>query len=314
MDLSLLRSMHHTADAGYLSREGDGCLRGTREDILSQIENWLRDEEDKRIFWLNGLAGTGKSTIAHTFARIAFASGDLGASFFCSRDFEDRSNLHAIFPTVAFQLALRYPQFREKLLPVLKANPDVGRQSLCSQLENVIIRPLEDTKLPTLIIIDALDECKDNQPASALLSVLSRYVDKIPKVKFFITGRPEPPIREGFRLELLRPITDVLKLHEVERSLVDQNIKLYLGAQLTEIRKTRSGYKFPDDWPVLYDIDFLCKKAAGLFIYASTVVKFVASQYHNPTKRPDLVILHSRSVSHEGGVDLPRGKHFANVR
>ena len=63
------------------------------------------------MFWLNGLAGTGKSTIAQTFAEISFADGKLGASFFCSRDFENRSNLQVIFPTLAFQLAYRYPLF-----------------------------------------------------------------------------------------------------------------------------------------------------------------------------------------------------------
>src|SRR5882762_9654101 len=122
--------MHHTADAGYLCGNRRGCLKGTRKEVLLHIEQWLMDEKDQRVFWLNGLAGTGKSTIAQTFAEISFADGKLGASFFCSRDFEDRSNLQTIFPTLAFQLAHRYPRFREQLLKVLKANPDVGRESL----------------------------------------------------------------------------------------------------------------------------------------------------------------------------------------
>ena len=304
MDLVLLKDMQHTAGAGFLAGDRRGCLKGTRRDVLLQIERWLMDKQDQRIFWLNGLAGTGKSTIAQTFAEISFADGKLGASFFCSRDFEERSNLRAIFPTLAFQLAHQYPQFREKLLQVLRANHDVERESLSSQLEKVIIRPLKEIQIPTLIIIDALDECKDKEPASALLSVISRYVHEIPGVKFFITGRPEPPIREGFRLESLRPITDVLKLHDVKRSLVDEDIKLYLRIYLTDIRKTRSDCEFPEEWPGPYDINFLCKKAGGLFIYASTVVKFVASKYHLPTERLDLIILRSRDVAHEGGVDL----------
>ena len=296
--------MYHTTDAGYLCGNRQRCLKGTRKEVLLQIERWLTNEGDHRIFWLNGLAGTGKSTIAQTFAEIGFADGKLGASFFCSRDFEDRSNLQAIFPTLAFQLAYRYPRFQEELLRVLKVNPDVGRESLNSQVEKVIVRPFAATKIPTLIVIDALDECKDKEPASALLSVLSRYVHEIPEVKFFITGRPEPPIREGFRLESLRPITDALKLHEVERSSVDGDIKLYLRTYLTDIRKTRSDCEFPEEWPSSYDIDFLCKMAGGLFIYASTVVKFVASGHHQPTKRLDLIILRLRGASHEGGVDL----------
>ena len=280
------------------------CLRGTRRDVLLQIEQWLADKTDQRIFWLNGLAGTGKSTIAQTFSEITFADGKLGASFFCSRDFEDRSNLQAIFPTLAFQLAHRYPQFRAQLLLALKANHDVERESLSSQLEKVIVRPLKRTRISTLIIIDALDECKDKQPASALLSVLSRYIHEIPEVKFFITGRPEPPIREGFRLKLLRPITEVLRLHDVRRSLVDEDIKLYLRTHLTDIRETRSDCKFPEGWPSSYDINILCKKAGGLFIYASTVVKFVASEYHLPTERLDLIILRPQVTAHEGVIDL----------
>ena len=304
MDLSLLKAMHHTGGAGFLTGDRCGCLKGTRRDVLLQIEQWLTDKHDQRIFWLNGLAGTGKSTIAQTFAEMGFADGELGASFFCSRDYEDRSNLKAIFPTLAFQLAHRYPQFREQLLPILKVNHDVERESLSSQLEKVIVRPFKGSQVSTLIVIDALDECKDEEPASALLSVLSRYVHEIPGVKFFITGRPEPPIREGFRLKPLVPITDVLKLHDVKRSSVDEDIKLYLRIHLTKIRQTRSDCEFPEEWPDSDDIDILCKEAGGFFIYASTAVKFVGSKYHDPTKRLDLIISQSQGAAHERGVDF----------
>ena len=199
--------MDHTSGAGYLSGNRQGCLRGTRKDILWQIERWLTDELDQRVFWLNGLAGTGKSTIAQTFAETSFSDGKLGASFFCSRGFEDRSNVRVTFPTLAFQLAYRYPRFRKELLPVLRVNPEIGRGSLCSQLEKVIVGPFKATRIPTLIIIDALDECKDEEHASAILSVL--YMDQIPEAKFFIAGRPEPRIRSGFRQNWTSVITSL---------------------------------------------------------------------------------------------------------
>ena len=111
MDRILLNSIHHTSGATHRSGDRQGCLRGTREDVLLQLEQWLKDEQDQHVFWLNDLAGTGKSTIAQTFAEICFADGNLGASFFCSRDFNDRSTLQVIFPTLALQLAYQYPQF-----------------------------------------------------------------------------------------------------------------------------------------------------------------------------------------------------------
>ena len=298
--------MYHVHNAGYLCGKGRGCLRGTRKDVLGEIERWLTGEQEQHVFWLNGLAGTGKSTIAQTVAEEAFAGGKLGASFFCSRDFAERRNLQAIFPTLAFQLAYQYPRFRKALLQVLKLHPDVGQGSLCSQMEMLIIGPLEATNISTLIVIDALDECKDEEPASAILSVLSRYVDRIPRVKFFITGRPEPRIRSGFRLESLRPITEVFKLHDVERSSVDHDIKLYFRTQLTGIAKSRSDCDFTEDWPSSSAIDVLCTKAAGLFIYASTVVKFVASRPRTPPERLEQVVSLPQNTVYEGkaGVDL----------
>ena len=231
---------------------------------------------------------------------MSFADGRLGASFFCSRDFEDRSNLQTIFPTLSFQLAYRYQPFREELLQVLRANPDVGRETLCSQMERLIVGPLGTTRISTLIIIDALDECKDEEPASALLSILSRYVERIPHVKFFITGRPEPRIRTGFRLVALQPITEVFQLHDVKRSLVDIDIKLFLRTRLADIARNRGRHTVAEDWPLESDIDILCEKAAGLFIYAATVIKFIASRYHQPPKRLALLVSLPQDTAREG--------------
>jgi hypothetical protein len=297
--------MHHTIEADYRCGNREGCLGGTRGDVLQQLDDWLEDVQGQRVFWLHGLAGTGKSTIAQTFAEITFSEGKLGASFFCSRSSEDRSNLLAIFPTLAFQLAYQYPLFREELLQVLRANPGIGRQSLCSQLEKVIIGPFKASRILTLIIIDALDECRDEEPASAILSMLSRYVDQIPHIKFLITGRPEPRIRSGFRLKSLVPITEVLKLHEIKPEVVNSDIELFFRTKLTNLAKNRSDCDLTRNWPTSSDIRVLCEKAAGFFIYASTVVKFIASEIDLPTEMLTLITSLPQSTAKEGmsGVD-----------
>jgi len=190
-------------------------------------------------------------------------------------------------------------------MQVLKAYPDVGRESLCSQMEKLIVGPLKATGTQTLIIIDALDECKDEKPSSAILSILSCYVDQIPNVKFFITGRPEPQIRSGFRLESLAPITEVLKLHEVKPKAIDRDIELFFRTQLASIAKHRSDFDLTEDWPSSSQIEVLCKKAAGFFIYASTAVKFIGSNIDPPTERLSLIISLPESTIEEGrsGVD-----------
>ena len=80
--------------------------------VLDKIGLWARDFDKSPVYWLNGLARMGKTTIAQTIPERLFADGQLGASFFCSRDFEDQSNLQTIFPTLAVQLARNYTEFR----------------------------------------------------------------------------------------------------------------------------------------------------------------------------------------------------------
>jgi len=299
-DLTLLNSMHHVVDAGRRSGDRQRCLNGTGKVIIQTIERWFTGEGAHRVFWLYGLPGTGKSTISHTFAEMSFADGRLGASFFCSRDCEDRSSLHTIFPTLASQLAYQYPPFREQLVQVLRADPDVGRQSLCFQMEKLIVGPLKVTRIQTLIIIDGLDECKDEEPASAILSILSRYVDQIPDVKFFITGQPEPRIHSGFRLAALQPITETFRFHSLERSSVDNDIKLFLRARLTNIVRARSNCDLRECWPSSSDLHILCDRAAGLFSYASTVVRFIESGDRPIAERLTLITSLTQCMVEEG--------------
>jgi len=174
------------------------------------------------------------------------------------------------------------------------------------QMEKLIVGPLKAAHIPTLIIIDALDECKDEEPASAILSILSCHVNEIPTVKFFITGRPEPRIHAGFRLKPLLPITEVLRLHEVKPETVNSDIKLYFQTQLTKLAKERSDCSLGEDWPSPSEVKILCEKAAGFFIYASTAIKFIMSKNHTPSQQLNRITSLPQSTSHEGrsGIDI----------
>ena len=81
------------------------CLPDTRVDILCQIMKWSTDPYQKTIFWLNGMAGTGKSTIARTITRILTEQKRLAVNFFFSRGRGDLSHTGKLFSTVAIQLA-----------------------------------------------------------------------------------------------------------------------------------------------------------------------------------------------------------------
>ena len=114
-------------------------------------------------------------------------------------------------------------------------------------MEKLIVKPLGSADVSTVIVIDALDECKDEEPSSAMLSVLGRLVERIPKVKFFITGRPESRIRTGFRLPILVELTSIFVLHDVDAPLIDNDIRLFLKNELSELAQRRGLGEWPSD-------------------------------------------------------------------
>ena len=300
MDLLVLNGCRRASGAGYQHGDRKGCLRGTRETVLHEVELWTKDFDKSPIFRLNGLAGTGKSTIAQTVSEWAFADGLLGASFFCSRDFKDRSDLHFIFPTLAFQLAHRYPSFRSVLIPLLQSNPDVVYEPLYNQMEKLIVRPFKSAGISTAIVVDALDECVDNEPQSTILSVMGRFIKDIPKVKFFITGRPEPRIKTGFRLPLLRVSTEVFILHDVKPAAINNDIKIFFKHELSQLAQQH----LLNGWPTDEHINLLCLRAAGLFVYAVATIKYLNKKFYFPDKQLEAIISVPYSTSYEGRTSL----------
>ena len=306
-------------NAGHLSEHHRYCLKGTRVEVFELIENWADDDGALRVYWLNGHAGSGKSTIAQSFSKRMFGDKRLGASFFCSRDFADRSELQFIFPTLSFQLACQFPAFRTHVVQTLRLRPDIGSESLTNQLVELIIEPLEASNVSTLIVIDALDECKDDKPASAILSLLARYIHRIPQVKWFITGRPEAPIRSGFRIPTLQPLTQIFILHDVEVTAVEHDIELYLRTRLSEYVQERSHMDLPLPWPSDEHARILVKKSTGLFIFIVTAVTFITSPGHLPDERLELITCRPDENTYEGrsGLDilystiLEKGSTFA---
>jgi hypothetical protein len=299
-ELLVLDKCPRAHGAGYQHRNRSGCLKGTREGVLDEIEHWTQDFQMSPVFWLNGLAGTGKSAIARTIAEIVFAAGGLGASFFCSRGFEDHSNLQFIFPTLAFQLAQKYPDFRSQLIPLLQCNPDVLHESLQDQMRKLLVEPLHSAGISTVIVIDALDECKDEEPESAILLVLGQLVSKIPWVKFFVTSRPESHIITGFRGPLLEKSTAIFILHDIEPHTINNDIRCFFKHKLSRLAHRRGI----DGWPTDEQLDSLCRRAAGFFVYAVATVNFLDQKLKRPQDRLDVIMQSPESTAHEGKAEL----------
>jgi len=253
----------HAIYARFDCKVRERCLEGTRVDILDRVNRWIDIEdsrlqdtlvseepsgsagaepvttENSRIFWINGSAGTGKTTIASTVAETCRRRRILGASFFCSRDDAECSNPGLIFTTIAHQLGQFFPPFNAELTQALKANPDIGYSSVPYQLEELIVNPLRavrDSFPSCVIVLDALDECKDSGTTSIILSSLSRHVADLSPLKMFVTSRPEQHIGEAFKSSELSAVTRRFILHEIELGVVQNDTAQYLTSNLVRIR------------------------------------------------------------------------------
>ncbi|ELU35764.1 NACHT domain-containing protein [Rhizoctonia solani AG-1 IA] len=153
---------------------------------------------------MNGMAGTGKTTIAYTFAELLKSRGLLGASFFCTRTSSECKDVGRIIPTITYQLALYSMSFQSAVVKVLGSNPDIGTRAITEQCERLIKEPIMQAKddIPDglVVVIDALDECSNANGVRMILDVLFRIAPNLP-LKFFVASRPEPNIRHRVEVD-----------------------------------------------------------------------------------------------------------------
>jgi hypothetical protein len=268
----------------YINEHEDFCLPNTRTEIHSQILKWADSPEGQSIFWLNGMAGTGKSTIARTAARSFEAKGQLGASFFFKRGEAGRGNAAYLMSTITRQLVTRHRRIVPDVLNAIENDPNISSKFLSEQFDKLILQPLLKLRLDrpttTVIVIDALDECDREDDIQVIIRLLFRLQSfHSVRLRVLLTSRPELPIRLGFKQN-----TDHqdLVLHELPRPVIEHDIRVFLEHKLSKIRDERS---LPQEWPGNGNMEKLVKMAVPLFIFAATICRFVGDRDWLPEER-----------------------------
>ncbi|CCO37843.1 hypothetical protein BN14_12003 [Rhizoctonia solani AG-1 IB] len=158
------------------------CTEGTRTQVLSELKDWVLGVGPHAVYWMSGMAGTGKTTIACTFATWLEQEELLAASFFCTRTSADCRDVTRIIPTVAYQLARYSIPFQSALCEVIGKDPDIGSKDIKTQFKRLLIGPLQKVKNDILnkvvVVIDALDECDDQTGVGTILDMLFKNVDQ----------------------------------------------------------------------------------------------------------------------------------------
>ncbi|KAJ7107835.1 hypothetical protein C8R44DRAFT_986937 [Mycena epipterygia] len=247
------------------------CLPGTRRKILDYITEWLSIPSNSgNVFWLSGVAGSGKSTISTTVSESFRGLERLGAFLFFDRNDRAHSHPDSVIRTLAYQLALSNPHIASAISAAIQRDPAIVSAPIRTQFKALLLDPLESVEAsiqgPIVIILDALDECGDATSRGALLPILSVELPKLPHLfRFLITSRAEKDITDQFQTRFASKQLDV--------SSGTDDIALYIRHKMDSIRERED---LGPTWPEESDIRQLIYLSGGLFIWAATAAKFIA--------------------------------------
>ena len=269
------------------------CLPNTRLDVIKVITDWINDGSQKPVFWLFGQTGSGKSTISTTIADMYRELRRLGAFIFFNRDVKDRSDPSLVIRTLAYKLASFDTRIGEAVSVAIQSIPDIAESPLHFQFRNLVVQPLScaESRGPLVIVIDALDECGTADTRNVLLSVLSLEISNLPPyTRILITSRPEDDIKN-----ILQSHSSV-RGHELDitSDSTERDIASFIEHEMGTIQRANNTLNLEPDWPGAEKVSALTKRAAGLFVWASTACAFIR-KCHDP--RQNLELLTGMAIS-----------------
>ncbi|KAF5339419.1 hypothetical protein D9611_009861 [Ephemerocybe angulata] len=288
------------------------CMEETRvavqEDIMSWVDAGDQDAQSKKIMWVTGPAGTGKTAILGTIADVCKKKGTLAASFFFSAfsGSANRRTKRCFVPTLAYQLMNHgsFPGIRGHILSSLVQDPIVFTKNMQEQFDALVLSALRtvdelggaDEAVPRVIVIDGLDECdverapgpanpsvhaptrrkEDDQLEVLSLLLLAVHHPSFP-FRILIASRPESAIRDFFNTQGKASTRELFLDNKYDP---DADIALFYNAKFSTIcRHLGIG---PEEWPGEEAVLTLVRNASGQFVYAATVVRYIEGSPHSP--------------------------------
>ena len=249
------------------------CMEGTRTSVLNQITTWvinpLRDNDapQNNTYWFYGSPGIGKTSLAHSICKNLHERKHLAGAIFCRRDDPNLSELRNILPTLINALAGIFPPFRNIVAYRLRNDRNLTSKSMQDSLLLDFIRKLpRHPKHPLAFVIDALDECGDNQSRPVLLKVLAEAAAHAPWLKIIITSRPEVDIEHFFDAPHSR--SSHLRYNLAADEDATSDLRTFA---LDRFHRVALQQHLESPWPEPSLFDGVISRAAGLFIFIKTL-------------------------------------------
>ena len=275
-----------------------------REWIFDEFGEWLEHRPDSRVFWLKAAPGFGKTAWAVNLANKRRDA--VICTWFCnSQSVELRDPLKAVM-TLAFQLAIRLPDYRVSLLNRLglregcghdrmsEARKELLKKNLDDLFTHLIAEPLalevwgKEHKL--VILVDALDEATDAEGKNPLTALITGRFLELPNwICFAVTSRPVTSVLG--HLQAFKPFQlsagDSRNTTDLARYAKEQIGKLEVLSSLSEKDRKKT-------------LSLLVEKAEGMILY----LREVSQGLQSCTLKPDDL------ASMEGGPNGLRSLYY----
>ena len=246
------------------------------------------------IAWLNGAAGAGKTAICQSIAERCILRGILVASFFFFRTDNSRNTLDPVVATLAYQIIQLLPKTKMDILQAIELNPLVFEQTIETQLDLLVVRPLGylqvlDPSWTLCLIVDGVDECNSHDTQTSLIHTMASLLrsKNVPLIVLFASRR-ENQLLMAFDSRDMTGILNQFPLDDNYKS--DTDIQHFLDDSFDEIKQTHPLRKWlAADWPSQDHVQQIVRKSSGQFIYASVVIKFLFSPSDNPSSRLHII-------------------------
>ena len=268
--------------------------------LWTNFVEWLRHGDG--IYWVNGKAGSGKSTLMkyiyndeRTSQILAQWSGSMlvlvATFFFWNSGTQEQRSQIGLLRSLLFQIlhhrpALIHLMFPEELTMLRDQPPNAVRDfprhawSL-RRLQNAVRRlvDMQDLGLNICLFIDGLDEFEgnDDQNDRQYLIELFRSLASSPYIKVCLSSRPLLIFEESFRDSPGLRLQD-LTSRDIRRLVTDRLSNDPRMRQIAE-NEPSQGHDFEKE---------ICRKAQGAFLWVKLVVRSLLEGVSNSDRMADL--------------------------
>ncbi len=258
-----------------------------RQWVFKEYEKWLAHQPKSRLFWIEAGPGFGKTAVA---ANLSYRNrAAIAATWFCDAASSDLSDAGRALRSIAFQLALRWDDYRARLLAqsalgekstdqqIADARTELDRMGAADLFRRLLAEPISgliwrEHKL--VILIDALDEATEPSGTNSLVDLLSQHLTSLPAwIGFVVTSRPEAAVVN--RLKGFLPFRI-----ESDDARNQADLKAYCDHHLAQHNMLAS---LPDRTRRRL-IEGVIKNSGGLILYIKMVEEGLSEQSLQPEK------------------------------